>query len=82
MSGVEFDHDLTVSLVVYLVDARAVLRPKPGTKPVPNAIDWSCVGAFDANTDDDVDVDAQSHTSPRLAQIEISIVSPSEKTAC
>ncbi|TYJ58098.1 hypothetical protein B9479_001194 [Cryptococcus floricola] len=66
-----------VHLVIYLIDAREVLRPEEARKPTQE-IDWSCVGLFDDEGLQDPDheqTDTETSTfGPKLSSIEIDII--------
>ncbi|ODO10961.1 hypothetical protein I350_01560 [Cryptococcus amylolentus CBS 6273] len=66
-----------VHLVIYLIDAREVLRPEEARKPTQE-VDWSCVGLFDDESLQDPDheqTDTETSTfGPNLSSIEIDII--------
>ncbi|WVO14094.1 hypothetical protein L204_101722 [Cryptococcus depauperatus] len=70
-----------VHLVIYLIDARQVLRPEEAQRS--DNVDWSCVGLFDdedVTPPVDIDVGA-SKIGPRLSTIELEIIRRLSKRA-
>ncbi|WVQ71908.1 hypothetical protein IAR50_001450 [Cryptococcus sp. DSM 104548] len=73
-----------VHLVLYLIDARAVLRPEEAQKPTQD-VDWSCMGLFDDEGLQDPDheqTETETNTfGPKLPSIEIDIIDRLSKRA-